>query len=320
MMNMIVQGTAEWHAIRLGKVTASRIADVVARTKTGWGASRANYMAELIAERLTGTPAETYSNAIMQRGNEIEPDARAAYEFLTDAEIEQIGFVPHPKIVATGASPDGLIGDDGLVEIKCPNTATHIETLLGGTVPNKYVVQIFWQMACTGRKWCDFVSFDPRLPESMRLFVRRLHRNDTEIARLEGLVVEFIGELDNKVSELVRIYEPDFQSGAVGLRAADDESARAHAAPPQHGENNLGGAAAPVSKTGQPKLPPLTGLLAERHRDNLVRQIGTLDTVGDMLGWARDGVAEINRLPEAMAESVRAEFNSRQNRIKESTK
>jgi putative phage-type endonuclease len=311
-MNMIVQGTAEWHAIRVGKVTASRVSDVIARTKTGWGASRANYMAELIAERLTGTPAETYSNAIMQRGTEKEPDARAAYEFLTDAEIEQIGFVAHPNIAASGASPDGLIGNDGLVEIKCPNTATHIETLLGGAVPAKYVTQIFWQMACTGRAWCDFVSFDPRLPESMRLFVRRLHRNGGEIARLEGCVVEFLAELDQKVSELIRIYEPDFPSGVVAERSAGDEGARANAAPPQQGETTLGGAASPTRKQ---KLPTLTGLLAERHRENLIKQIGQLETKNDLLYFSKDADAEIDRLPSDMAEAVRSEFNTRQHTI-----
>jgi putative phage-type endonuclease len=312
-MNMIVQGTAEWHAIRVGKVTASRVADVMARTKTGWGASRANYMAELIAERLTGEPAEGYTNAIMQRGNEKEPDARAAYEFLTDASIVQIGFVSHPTIATSGASPDGLVGDDGLVEIKCPNTATHIETLLGNAVPGKYVSQMLWQMACSGRQWCDFVSFDPRLPESMRLFVRRVHRDDRRIAEIEGIVVTFLGELDQKVSELINIYEPDFPSGAVaGSHAAhaSDESARANAAPPQQGETNMGGAAAPAKK-----LPPLTGLLADRHRDNLVRQIGQLETANELLYFGKDAKEQIARLPDHMQEPVRSEFSARQRTI-----
>jgi putative phage-type endonuclease len=263
-MNMLVQGTAEWRAIRAGKVTASRVSDVIARTKTGWGASRANYMAELIAERLTGTPAESYSNAAMVWGTEKEPDARAAYEFQTDAEVIQIGFAPHPKIAASGASPDGLIGDDGMVEIKCPNTATHIETLLGNAVPAKYVTQIFWQMACTGRTWCDFVSFDPRLPESMRLFVRRLHRNDAEISRLEGAVVEFLAELDQKASELIRIYEPDFPSGVTGA-AAPQSDVPAKAASPQPGEQDTGRGGPPRQPgqadraTGNPRRPSRLG-------------------------------------------------------------
>ena len=205
---MIVQGTAEWHAERLGKVTASRMADVCARTKTGWGASRKNYMAELVAERLTGTRAEGFTNAAMQWGTDQEPEARVAYEFYRDATVVEVGFVPHPSIADTGASPDGLVGEDGLVEIKCPNTATHIETLLGGTVPEKYVLQMQWQLNCTGRQWCDFASFDPRLPESMRLFVQRVHRDETQIAALEKDVVEFLTELRETVARLRAKYEP----------------------------------------------------------------------------------------------------------------
>jgi putative phage-type endonuclease len=205
-MTEIIQGSAEWLAIRLGKVTASRVADVVAKTKTGWGASRANYQAQLIAERLTGAVAESFTNAAMAWGNEKEPDARRAYEWLKDCDVTEIGFVPHPTIAMTGASPDGLIGDDGLSEIKCPQTATHIDTLLGQKVPEKYVTQMQWQMACTGRKWCDFVSFDPRLPEEMSLFVRRVERDDTRIAELEAMVSEFLAELDAKVAELRSLY------------------------------------------------------------------------------------------------------------------
>jgi putative phage-type endonuclease len=205
-MTEIIQGSAEWLAIRLGKVTASRVADVVAKTKSGWGASRASYMAQLIAERLTGTVIDSFINAAMQWGNEKEPDARRAYEWQTDCSVVEIGFVPHPAIAMTGASPDGLIGDDGLVEIKCPNTATHIDTLLGQAAPAKYVTQMQWQMACTGRRWCDFVSFDPRLPEEISLFVRRVERDDTRIAELEVMVSEFLAELDAKVGELRSLY------------------------------------------------------------------------------------------------------------------
>jgi putative phage-type endonuclease len=174
-MTEIIQGSAEWKAIRVGKVTASRIADVVAKTKTGWGASRANLMAELIAERLTGQAAEGFVNAAMQHGTDTEPQARAAYEFFTDATVDLIGFVPHPTIAMAAASPDGLVGLDGLVEIKCPLTATHIDTLLGQSVPGRYITQMTWQMACTGRTWCDYVSFDPRMPPSMQLFVKRIY-------------------------------------------------------------------------------------------------------------------------------------------------
>lgn len=203
----LVQGSEEWRAARCGLVTASRVADVIAKTKSGWGASRANYMAELIAERLTGCPAEKFTNAAMQWGTEKEPDARSAYEFLSNADVVQIGFAQHPRIAMSGASPDGLIGDDGLVEIKCPQTATHIETLIGQAVPAKYVTQMNWQMACTGRKWCDYISFDPRMPPSMQLFVSRLSRDDAVIADLERTVIEFIAELEVKLSKLTLIYE-----------------------------------------------------------------------------------------------------------------
>lgn len=202
----IVQGTPEWHAVRLGKVTASRVADVIARTKTGYGASRANYMAELICERLTGAAAERYTNAAMAWGTEHEPEARELYEFQTDAEVTQVGFAPHPRIAMTGASPDGLVGDDGMVEIKCPNTATHLETLEGQAVPAKYVTQMLWQMACTGRAWCDFVSFDPRLPAHMRLFVKRVHRDGARIVELEAEVGDFLSELNAKIARLDAIY------------------------------------------------------------------------------------------------------------------
>lgn len=205
-MNEIVQGSPEWFAVRLGKVTASRVADIVAKTKTGWGASRANYMAELIAERLTGEPAERYQNAAMQWGTDKEPDARAAYEFRTDLAVTEIGFVIHPTIADSGASPDGTVAAEGLVEIKCPNTATHIETLLGGSVPSKYVTQMQWQMACSGRAWCDFVSFDPRMPESMRLFVQRIKRDGVLISSLETDILTFLSELDEKVAALTKLY------------------------------------------------------------------------------------------------------------------
>lgn len=206
-MTEIVQGSPEWFAIRLGKVTASRISDVVARTKTGPAASRANYMGQLIAERLTGEVAPTYVSAEMQWGTDQEPHARSAYEFRTDATVEQIAFVDHPTIVNSGASPDGLVGADGLLEIKCPNTSTHIDTLLGRAMPGKYLNQVQWQMACTGRQWCDFVSFDPRMPEMMSLFIVRVSRNDELIADLEKQVREFLAEVDRKVGELKAQYE-----------------------------------------------------------------------------------------------------------------
>ena len=196
------QRSPEWHAIRLGKVTASRVADIVAKTKTGYSTSRMNYMAELICERLTGVQGESYSSSAMIWGTATEPMARAAYEGAVGALVIETGFVPHISIPMAGASPDGLIGDDGLVEIKGPITATHIETLLGQSVPGRYNTQMQWQMACTGRKWCDFVSYDPRMPEGMQLVIRRVDRDNVAIAELEREVVNFINELDSKIIQL----------------------------------------------------------------------------------------------------------------------
>jgi len=203
---MIEQGSAEWIAMRLGKVTASRVADVIARTKTGWGASRSNYAAQLIVERLTGIVGETYTNAAMQWGIEKEEEARDAYEFRTGNDVEKIDFVPHPSIEMSGASPDGLILDEGLVELKCPNTATHIETLLSKSVAARYQTQMQWQMACTNRKWCDFVSYDPRLPESMRLFIHRVPRSDAVISDLQKEVTTFLSEIDDTIEKLKASY------------------------------------------------------------------------------------------------------------------
>jgi putative phage-type endonuclease len=202
----IIQGSDEWKQLRLGKVTASRVADMVARTKSGYGASRANYAAQLIAERLTGQPAESYVNAAMQHGTDTEPEARNAYEFYQGVAVEQVAFVPHPTIADAGCSPDGLVGDDGMVEIKCPNTATHLDTLLGQSTPAKYIDQMQFQMSCCGRQWADFVSYDPRLPESMRLFVRRVSRDDNRIAELEVEAVLFLKEIDAKIIQLENLY------------------------------------------------------------------------------------------------------------------
>lgn len=198
----MIQGSEEWFAARLGKVTASRMADLMARTKTGYGAGRANYMAELICERLTGMAAERFQNAAMQWGTDTEPQARAAYEFMTGNDVVEVGFVDHPNIEMAGASPDGLVGADGLLEIKCPNTATHIDTLLSGAVPDKYRKQMLWQIACTGRQWCDFVSFDPRLPADLQMFTARIVPETDEIPTMEDEVKTFISELESKINAL----------------------------------------------------------------------------------------------------------------------
>jgi len=198
----MIQGSSEWFAERLGKVTASKIADMTAKTKTGWGATRANYAAQLIAERLTGQAVESFSNAAMQWGVNTEAQARAAYVFMTDIPVAEVAFVNHPTISMSGASPDGLGGNDGLVEIKCPNTATHLDTLLGAEIDGKYIKQMQWQMACTGRLWCDFVSFDPRLPVELQMKIRRVERDQPLIDALEKDVSEFLAEIEGKINKL----------------------------------------------------------------------------------------------------------------------
>jgi putative phage-type endonuclease len=202
-MSEIIQGTPEWFAQRLGKVTASRVADVIAKTKSGYSTSRANYLAQLVAERLTGRVAESFSNAAMQHGTETEPLARMAYEAETGLMVTEVAMIDHPTIPMTGASPDGFVGDQGLVEIKCPNTATHIDTLLSDKTQSKYIPQMQWQMACTGKKWCDFVSFDPRLPADMQLFVARVDRDDAYIAELEAEIKTFLSEVETTVQRLI---------------------------------------------------------------------------------------------------------------------
>lgn len=199
----VEQHSVEWINARLGRVTASRIADVTAKTRSGWAASRTNYMAELLSERLTGVPRDTFTNAAMQWGTDMEPQARRMYEFMEGVEVRQVGFAVHPVIEMAGASPDGLVGDDGLVEIKCPNTATHIDTLLGSAIDGKYVKQMQWQMACAGRLWCDFVSFDPRLPERMQIYIQRVEADPVMIIDLEKKVREFLAELDVKEAALL---------------------------------------------------------------------------------------------------------------------
>lgn len=199
---MIEQGTPEWHAQRCGKATASRIADAVAKTKTGWASSRTNYLAELVAERLTGTQVEGFVSGPMRWGKECEPQAVAAYRFYTGHRLEAVAFIDHPAIAMSGASPDRLVNDDGLVEFKCPNTATHIATLLGAPIDPAYLIQMQWQMACTGRDWCDWVSFDPRMPEDMSLHIERVERDAKRIVELEAMVAEFLAEVDAKVAAL----------------------------------------------------------------------------------------------------------------------
>jgi len=196
------QRSPEWFAARLGKVTASRVADVIAKTKTGYSASRDNYMAQLVCERMTGVQGESFTNAAMQWGTDQEPLARAAYEAAQDVLVDETGFVIHPRIQEAGASPDGLVGMFGLIEIKCPNTATHIETILSDKVPGKYITQMQWQMACTERDWCDFVSFDSRMPEGLQLFIKRVEFDFIYVKMLEYEIQEFLDELETKIKNL----------------------------------------------------------------------------------------------------------------------
>ena len=195
------QRTEEWFSARLGKVTASRVADVLAKIKSGESASRKNYKMELVVQRLTGKPQESFTNAAMEWGTEQEPFARMAYEAHTGTFVKEEGFVDHPTIEGFGCSPDGIVGE-GLIEIKCPNTANHIETVLENKVPSKYIPQMQCQMACTGAKWCDFVSFDPRVPEDLQLFVVRVERDQEYIDAMEVEVKQFLSEVLDLFNQL----------------------------------------------------------------------------------------------------------------------
>ena len=198
------QGTDEWFAARLGKVTASRAADVM--TKKG-SAARAYLSAQLVLERLTNTKGESFSSAAMQWGVDQEPFARAAYEAHSGVWVDTVGFVQHPTIERAGASPDGLVGQDGLVEIKCPNTATMIDTLSTGKVPSNYTTQMQMQMACTGRAWCDYAVFDSRMPVKAQLFVKRVQRDQKFIDDMEKEIIAFLAEVEVSYQFLINFIE-----------------------------------------------------------------------------------------------------------------
>lgn len=214
---IVEQGSDAWVRCRLGKVTGSRIADIMARTKTGWSASRDAYMAELICERLTGQRYEKFKSKSMERGNEVEDDARAAYAFRFDVDPISVGFVDHPTIAMAGCSPDRLIEPDGLLEIKSPDSHTHLSTLLGASIPRAYILQMQWQLCCCRRQWVDFVSYDPRFPENMSMFVKRVHRDDTAINELEIAAMVFLSETDRKLRELRARFESETQPLPVGM-------------------------------------------------------------------------------------------------------
>lgn len=197
------QGTAEWLAARTGRLTASRMSAIMAKGRNSApSATRAACMGELIAEYLTGQSGETYINADMQRGTDLEPAARAMYEVATGQMVAEVGLVLHPKNERWGASPDGVVGSDGLLEIKCPRTHVHIEYLLAGKPPSQYLPQMAWQAACCERQWVDFASYDAKMPEDLRLFVVRYTPDPAYIAELEQEAAAFLEEMMAKVKTL----------------------------------------------------------------------------------------------------------------------
>lgn len=196
---MIEQGTPEWHELRRGKVTASRVADILAKTKTGPSASRQNYLIELALQRITKTIEPSYTNAAMEWGTQTEPQARVAYEVKTGNFVDQVPFIDHPTLQWFGCSPDGLVDKDGLLEIKCPNSATHWEYFKAKEPPKKYFIQMQAQMAVTGAKWCDFVSFDPRMPERSQLLIVNVARDPEFILYMEAEIQIFLNEVAAEV-------------------------------------------------------------------------------------------------------------------------
>ena len=199
----IEQGSEMWAELRCGMVTASRAADVIATLKRGGeAAARAAYRHELICERLTGQPYPRFVTQEMQWGLDQEQYARAAYELERDVLVETVGFVLHPTIAQFGASPDGLVGDDGMIQIKCPTVGTHLGYIMAGTIPLEHCPQMLAELSCAGREWCDFVSFDPRMPKHLQLFIRRFERDEKLIAALESEVVHFNREIDETMKAL----------------------------------------------------------------------------------------------------------------------
>lgn len=199
----IIQGSPEWFDIKRAKVGASKIADMMSKGRgNAESAGRRNLKAKLICERLTGKTEETYTNAAMQWGVDNEEPAREVYEYKCDTEVDQVGFVDHPSIEYAGMSPDGLVGKDGLLEIKCPNTATHIDYMLAGVMPSEYVKQVQFQMACSGRLWCDFMSYDPRLGPDLQTFIVRVERDDELISQIEAEVVRLNLDIAQTIEKL----------------------------------------------------------------------------------------------------------------------
>lgn len=211
MTQDIEQRSDEWHAARCGSLGASQIADAISKSKDGkaFGSTSANLRAKLVVERLTGIQEDGFKTAAIQHGIDSEKTARLAYEAHTGAFVTEVGLYKHPTIECTHASPDGLVGDNGLIEIKCPNSATHIDTLKTEKVPTKYLYQMQWQMRCTDRQWCDYVSFDNRLKGSKMLFIKRVHRDDELIAKLECEVMAFLAMVQADMDKLNEMYPED---------------------------------------------------------------------------------------------------------------
>lgn len=193
----IPQRTEAWFEARLGKLGASKVKDAIDFLKNGKPSQkRQDLLLTIVAERLTGQVADNFTTKEMQWGTDTEPFARAAYEDRTGNKVDETGWRLHPTLEGTGASPDGLIGADGLLEIKCPRTTTHLRWMQAGEVPEDHQAQMLWQMACTGRSWCDFVSYDPRIPGNAAFFCIRFHRDEKKIQELEQLVAQFLNEVD----------------------------------------------------------------------------------------------------------------------------
>jgi putative phage-type endonuclease len=197
------QGSGAWLAARAGRITASRVAEVLAYAKKGGETQkRADYRIELVSERLSGLATEKYVTFAMKEGTRLEPQARTEYELATDVLCDQVGFAIHPAMDFSGASPDGLVGKDGGVEIKCPTRTTHIEYLMAGIVPPEYEPQMVWNMVCCERMWWDFVSYCPDFPEPLNMFTIRLHRDEARIDVIDAEVRKFNAEVETTIQQL----------------------------------------------------------------------------------------------------------------------
>jgi putative phage-type endonuclease len=228
-MTDLKQRSPEWYAARRGSLGASDIGDALARTKTGWSTSRAHVANRIILERLTGKTVQGFTTWAMREGIEREPEARLAYMFHVDVDVADAWVYPHPTIVGAHASPDGFVGDDGLVQIKCPQHPAHLDLLLGAAISPHYAMQMQWEMACTGRAWCDFVSYQPDFPASMQLIVRRTERDDQHIRELEAQVRVFLEETEARRQALLTAYEPErtfAEAAAVNAMAGRAQSER----------------------------------------------------------------------------------------------